>query len=64
MQRVSIVMATYCGEKYVEEQLCSLLAQSRPADEVLILTTAPPTARPSWSPALLPKTALPTGIFG
>ncbi len=36
MQRVSIVMATYCGEKYVEEQLRSLLAQSRPADEVLI----------------------------
>lgn len=36
MQKVSIVMATYCGERYVEAQLSSLLAQTRPADEVLI----------------------------
>ena len=33
-------MATYCGEKYVEEQMASLLGQTRPADEVLIFDDA------------------------
>lgn len=34
--KISIVMATYNGEKYVKEQLNSLLNQTRLADEVLI----------------------------
>lgn len=34
--KISIVMATYCGERYVREQLESLAEQSRQADEVLI----------------------------
>lgn len=34
--RVSIVMSTYNGEKYIFEQLESLKKQTRPADEVII----------------------------
>lgn len=34
--KTSIVMATYNGEKYLIEQLDSLLSQSLPADEVII----------------------------
>lgn len=34
--KISIVMATYNGEKYLKEQLNSLLNQTRLADEVLI----------------------------
>ena len=34
---VSVVMSTYNGEKYIEEQLESLLRQTRKPDEVLIL---------------------------
>lgn len=34
--KVSVVMATYNGEKYVEEQLESIRKQTRAADEVLI----------------------------
>lgn len=34
--KVSVVMATYNGEKYIREQLDSLREQTRPADEVLI----------------------------
>jgi len=34
---VSVVVTTYNGEKYIEEQLASLIAQTRKADEVLIL---------------------------
>lgn len=36
MGRLSIAMTTYNGEKYLKQQLCSLLEQSRPADEVVI----------------------------
>lgn len=34
--RISVVMTTYNGEKYVEEQLDSIRVQTRKADEVLI----------------------------
>jgi len=34
--RISIALATYNGEKYIERQLDSLLRQTRPADEVII----------------------------
>lgn len=34
---ISIAMATYNGEKYINEQLSSLLKQSRLADEVIII---------------------------
>ena len=34
--KISIVMATYNGERYVKEQIESLFNQTRPADEVLI----------------------------
>jgi len=34
--KLSIVLSTYNGEKYILEQLQSLMNQSRPADEVLI----------------------------
>lgn len=34
---ISIVMTTYNGEKYVVEQLNSLLHQNRKADEVIVL---------------------------
>ena len=33
---ISIAMATYNGEKYIETQLSSLLRQTRPPDEVII----------------------------
>lgn len=36
MGRISIAMTTYCGEKFIEKQLLSLLNQERKADEVLI----------------------------
>lgn len=36
MSKISVAMATYCGERYVEEQLQSLLSQTRPPDEVMI----------------------------
>lgn len=35
-KRVSIVMCTYNGEQFLREQLDSLLAQTRPADEIII----------------------------
>lgn len=35
--RLSVAMTTYCGERYVEKQLCSLLSQTRAADEVVII---------------------------
>lgn len=35
--RLSIAMTTYNGERFVEEQLLSLLRQTRPADEVVIV---------------------------
>ena len=34
--KISVVMATYNGEKYVEKQLYSLLNQSVAIDEVII----------------------------
>lgn len=34
--KISIVMATYNGEYYIEEQIKSIYLQTRPADEVLI----------------------------
>ena len=34
--KISVVMTTYNGEKYVEEQLDSIRVQTRKADEVLI----------------------------
>ena len=37
MSRVSVVVTTYNGRKYIFEQLDSIRDQSRPADEVLIL---------------------------
>lgn len=36
MHKISIVMATYNGEKYIKQQLQSLLEQTKKADEVLI----------------------------
>ena len=36
MPTVSVVLATYNGEKYIERQLTSLVAQNRQPDEVLI----------------------------
>jgi len=37
MDKISIAMTTYNGEKFVEKQLLSLLNQTRKADEVVIL---------------------------
>lgn len=34
--KISIVLSTYNGEKYIAEQLASILQQSRQADEVLV----------------------------
>lgn len=36
MSTVSVVLAAYNGERYLTEQLQSLLSQTRPADEVII----------------------------
>ncbi len=36
MDKITVVMATYNGEKYIEEQLVSILNQSYPPDEVII----------------------------
>ena len=33
---ISVAMATYNGEKYIEEQLDSILNQSKPVDEIII----------------------------
>lgn len=38
--RVSVAVCTYNGEKYVAEQLTSILNQSRPADEIVICDDA------------------------
>lgn len=37
MVKISIAMTTYNGARYLEKQLLSLLSQTRPADEVIIL---------------------------
>lgn len=34
--KISVIVATYNGEKYIEQQLLSLMKQSRPVDEVII----------------------------
>lgn len=34
--KISVAVATYNGEKYIEEQLRSIIAQTRPVDEVII----------------------------
>lgn len=34
--RVSVALCTYQGERYVEEQLRSILAQTRPVDEIVV----------------------------
>lgn len=33
---ISVAMATYNGEKYIEEQVDSILNQSKPVDEIII----------------------------
>lgn len=35
--KISVAIATYNGEKYIEEQLQSILEQTRPVDEVVIV---------------------------
>lgn len=39
--KISVVIAAYCGEKYIVEQLESLAAQTMPPDEVLIGDDSP-----------------------
>lgn len=34
--RISVAMCTYNGEKYIKEQLNSILAQTRPIDEIVV----------------------------
>ena len=34
---ISVVMATYNGEKYIQEQLDSILAQTVPAHEIIVV---------------------------
>ena len=34
--RISVAMCTYNGEKYIEEQITSILNQNRPVDEIVI----------------------------
>ena len=34
--KVSVAMAAFNGEKFIEEQLASILSQTRPVDEVII----------------------------
>lgn len=36
MMKISVVMTTYNGEKYIEDQLTSIIKQSRQPDEVII----------------------------
>lgn len=36
IQRISVAMATYNGEKYIEEQLLSICRQTRKPDEIII----------------------------
>lgn len=40
LQKVSVCMATYNGEKYIEEQVASILKQLCPGDEFLIVDDA------------------------
>ena len=35
--KISVIISTYNGERYIEEQMTSILHQSRNPDEVLIL---------------------------
>lgn len=42
--KISVVIAAYCGERYITEQLDSLLAQKRLPDEVLIGDDSPDMA--------------------
>lgn len=37
MKRISIALATYNGEAYIQKQMESLLNQTRPADEVIVI---------------------------
>ena len=34
--KISVAMATYNGEKYIKEQLQSILQQTMPVDEIII----------------------------
>lgn len=35
-QRVSVALCTYNGERFIEQQLASILSQSRPVDEIVV----------------------------
>ena len=38
MNKISVCIATYNGEKYIKEQLESILTQLKKEDEILFLT--------------------------
>ena len=37
MKKISVAMATYNGEKYIEQQVISIIQQSHPVDEIIIV---------------------------
>ena len=39
--KVSVCMAAYCGERYIGEQIRSILSELRPGDELLVSDDAP-----------------------
>ncbi|MDR1927034.1 MAG: glycosyltransferase [Oscillospiraceae bacterium] len=48
-QRISVLLAAYCGEHYLEAQLDSILPQLGADDELLISDDSPPEHRATWA---------------
>ena len=40
--KISVVMAVYCGGRYIEEQIKSILTQSYPVDELILIEDSSP----------------------
>lgn len=57
--RISVVMATYNGRAHVEEQLASILAQTRLPDEIVVVDDASHDGTPDLVEAALAKGAVP-----
>ena len=45
VMKLSVELAAYNGERYIREQLASLAAQTRPADEVILFDDGTRVAR-------------------
>ncbi len=57
-KRVSVVMTTYNGQKYLREQMDSLREQTMPIDEVILMDDCSTDHTPDLSEALIEKSTI------